>query len=57
MECIEKIPVYIRIANGKTVCICHAGAKKCGRTCQRDKVSRDRFDEWQKAMNRNKYGQ
>lgn len=56
MECIEKIPVYINIVKGKTICICHVSAKGCGRNCPKDKVSRDKFDEWEKTMKRDKYG-
>lgn len=25
----EKIPVWVQIVNGKTVCICHRGRKGC----------------------------
>jgi len=56
MQTTEKIPVYIRIIKGKTVCICHAGAKGCDRRCPRDNVTRDRFEEWEKTMKRDKYG-
>jgi len=56
MECIEKIPVYINIVKGKTICICHVSAKGCNRPCPKDTVSRDRFEEWEKTMKRDKYG-
>lgn len=56
METREKIPVYIDIQKGKTVCICHANAKGCGKSCPRDTVERDKFHEWEKVMNRNRYG-
>ena len=44
MEDTEKIPVYIKIINGKTVCICHVKDKGCKQNCQRDIVSRDKFE-------------
>ncbi len=56
METTEKIPVFIDIVNGKTVCICSASAKKCRKHCQRDTVERDKFREWEKVMRRNRYG-
>lgn len=57
MHTRERIPVWIDIRNGKTVCICHAGYKGCGsRHCARDTVTRDRFEDWQKTMQRNRYG-
>jgi len=56
MQTTERIPVFIRIIKGKTVCICHAGAKGCDRRCPRDTVTRDRFEEWEKTMKRDKYG-
>ena len=56
MEKIEKIQVYINTEKGKTVCICHAGNKKCHRECQRDLVSRDKFRGWKATMHRDKFG-
>jgi len=56
MEAIEKIPVFIDIVNGKTVCICSAKAKKCRKQCQRDIVERDKFRDLEKVMRRNRYG-
>lgn len=56
MEQAEKIPVFIKIINGKTVCICHAYDKGCREKCQRDIVSRDKFDGWKDTLYRNKYG-
>lgn len=53
----EKIPVFIRIVHGKTICVCHADRKGCSRNCERDVVSRDKFRGWQAAMRRNRYGQ
>ena len=53
----EKIPVYIRIEDGKTICVCHVNEKGCIRNCQRDIVSRDKFRGWQSTMRRNRFGQ
>ncbi|MBQ8616312.1 MAG: hypothetical protein IJ418_02245 [Clostridia bacterium] len=57
MKETEKIPVFVRVVKGKTVCICHAGAKGCGKNCMRDTVTRDRYDQWEQTMRRNRYGQ
>lgn len=59
MTGIEKIPVYIRIENGKTVCVCHAAKKGCPKkdSCARDLVTRDLYRGWQQTMKRNRYGQ
>ena len=57
MRTTEKIPVFIEYKRGRTVCICHAANKGCGkRSCVRDTVTRDKFEDWQKTMKRNKYG-
>jgi len=54
----EKIPVYIWIKNGKTICVCHAGRRGCGRPCcERDEVTRDVYRGWEEARRRNRYGQ
>jgi hypothetical protein len=53
---VEKIPVHVRIVDGKTVCICCAGAKRCKKKCMRDTVTRDKFYGWEKVMKRNRYG-
>lgn len=52
----EKIPVYVDIRNGRTVCICHAGDKGSGKHCERDVVTRDKFFEWRKTMQRDRFG-
>lgn len=52
----EKIPVYADIRNGRTVCICHAGKKGCGKQCGRDVVKRDRFFGWKNIMKRDRCG-
>lgn len=56
METTEKIPVYIKIVNGKTVCVCHARAKGCKQKCERDIVTRDKFEDWKSIMRRDQYG-
>lgn len=56
MEDSEKIPVFIKIVDGKTVCICHAYDKGCKEKCQRDTVTRDKFDGWKKTLYRDRYG-
>ena len=56
MEDTEKIPVYLKIINGKTVCICHAKDKGCKQNCQRDIVSRDKFEGWKNTLYRDRYG-
>lgn len=56
METQESVPVHVNIQKGKTVCICHANAKGCGRPCPKDTVKRDEFCRWEKTMNRNQYG-
>ena len=56
MKDTEKIPVFIRIENGKTVCVCHAAQKKCGRPCERDTVTRDKFEGWKATMKRDHFG-
>jgi len=56
MEELERIPVYIRIVDGKTVCICHRSRKKCGQKCEKDTVTRDRFEGWRALMERDRFG-
>ena len=56
METKEKIKVFIRTEKGKTICICHRGAKKCNCKCEPDVVERDKFRGWEATMHRNKYG-
>lgn len=52
----ERIPVFIRTRKGKTICVCHAAFKGCGRDCERDVVTRDKYREWQSTMTTNRYG-
>jgi hypothetical protein len=52
----EKIPVWVQIVNGKTVCICHRGRKGCKKPCEKDVVTRDKFAGWQSVMRRDRFG-
>lgn len=56
MQQKEKIPVYVRLERGRTVCICHAGRKQCDKPCERDAVMRDKFTGWENTMHRDRYG-
>lgn len=55
MEETEKINVYVDIVNGRTVCICTRSHKGCGKPCEKDVVTRDRFRGWEQTA-RNRYG-
>lgn len=56
METKEKIKVFIRYENGKTVCICPRDKKRCGHKCEPDVVERDKFRGWEETFRRNRYG-
>lgn len=56
MEQKEKINVFIRIENGKTICVCARNRKQCNRRCEQDVVERDKFRGWQNEFRRNRYG-
>lgn len=56
MDSSEKIRVYVRIVKGRTVCICHAGSKRCRRSCEKTTVERDRFEGWEQVMRRDRFG-
>lgn len=57
MKTEEKIPVYVDIENGKTVCICHVSCKGCPKaSCAREIVTRDKFAKWQTTRRTNRYG-
>lgn len=56
MQQIEKIKVNIDIVDGKTVCICKFGKKKCRKNCEVDVVERDKFNDWETTFKRDKYG-
>ncbi|MBQ1778447.1 MAG: hypothetical protein IIZ93_09860 [Acidaminococcaceae bacterium] len=51
----EKIPVRVKIINGKTVCICMKGCNR-QQYCEADYVERDKFRGWESTMKRDKYG-
>lgn len=53
---VERIKVYANIVDGRTVCICHAGKKGCGKKCSQEVVTRDKYSEWEKTFHRNRYG-
>lgn len=53
MEKKEKIKVYIRYQNGKTVCICCRNKKGCNKDCDPDVVERDKFNGWEDTFQRN----
>lgn len=56
----EYINVLIRYERGRTVCICRRDQKplSCERTtgCSPEIVLRDKYHDWRKTMNVNKYG-
>lgn len=56
MESNEKIPVFVDIRNGKTICICMRCNKGCGKNCMKDVVNRDKFYGWEKTFRRDRYG-
>ena len=56
MEDKEKIPVFVKTVNGKTVCICHQHEKGCREYCEKDTVTRDKFEGWQRQLYRDRYG-
>lgn len=56
METAEKIPVYVDIRKGKTVCICRRDKKLCGKQCAKDVVTRDKFEGWFSTFHRDVYG-
>lgn len=56
MRTEERIPVYVEIVNGETVCICKRSKKLCGRKCEKDVVTRDKFDGWYETFHRDEYG-
>ena len=56
MNNYEKIPVYVRLINGRTVCICKQDHKRCKMPCEKDEVTRDRYNGWEKSFYRDKRG-
>ena len=56
MKNVEKIPVYVRIINGRTACICKQDHKRCKMPCEKDEVTRDKYNGWEKSFYRDKHG-
>lgn len=56
MQQYEKLKVYIRTENGRTVCMYLKSNKRCTRQCEEDEVSRDRYKVWESTMSRNRWG-
>lgn len=52
----EKIKVFVRIKDGKTICICPRSSKRCNRPCERDTVERDKLNGWEDTFHRDRYG-
>lgn len=52
----ERIKVYIRTEQGRTVCICLQACKRCGKDCEEDEVERDKYRNWEQTFKRNRYG-
>ncbi|MBQ6214010.1 MAG: hypothetical protein IJJ67_01130 [Oscillospiraceae bacterium] len=56
MQSTEKIPVFMRIREGVTICICHVSRKRCNLPCERGVVERDKYEKWQATMRRDRFG-
>ena len=56
MQTTEQIPVYLKIVNGKTRCVCHAQQKGCRENCERDTVTREKYEGWKKTLYRDRFG-
>lgn len=56
MEAEEKIKVWVKVENGKVVCICKRPEKRCGKHCEAEVVIRDRFQGWEGIFRRDRYG-
>ena len=54
----EQIKVFLKIRNGRTVCICLRNQQcKCrSGDCQSEVVERDKFRGWESTLSRNRYG-
>ena len=55
MRTIEQIPVFVKVIQGRTVCICKGGCERKG-NCEPDIVKRDLFRGWEETMKRDMYG-
>jgi len=56
METTEKIKVFIKIKDGKTVCICSRGHRLCAEECEKAVVKRDKYTGWLETMKQDRYG-
>ena len=56
MKEYERIPVYVDIQNGETKCICKHEEKLCDKDCEKDVVTRDKFEGWYSTFHRDEYG-
>ena len=55
MKEYERIPVFVKVIQGRTVCICKVGCEKKG-NCEPDIVTRHLFRGWRGTMQRDRYG-
>ena len=53
---VEYIKVHIDFRNGKTVCLCKASNKRCGKPCPTDAVERDKYRGWEDTFRVDKFG-
>lgn len=53
---VEYIKVHIDFRDGKTVCICKASNKRCGKPCPTDVVERDKYRGWEDTFRVDKFG-
>ena len=53
---VEYLKVHIDFKDGKTVCICKASRKGCGKHCVTDIVERDKYRGWKETFGADKYG-
>lgn len=55
-EQYERIKVFTKYENGRTVCMCVRDRKKCNGDCTKETVYRDRYAGWQSCFRQDKYG-
>lgn len=56
MKEYEEIPVFLKRKEGRLVCICLKGHKRCREPCERELLIRDKFKGWQNTMPKDKWG-
>lgn len=56
MQNKERIAVFIKYENEKTVCICKRSNKLCDHPCEVEIVERDKFYDIKKVFSQDKYG-